>query len=131
MTTRPTAQKITMAALCLASVLSASTATYAQSNCGIGARPCREPAVERDRNIEVCFFTEVKFKQSHFCVGTERRTAFVEDIWKDRIESITVKNASLKICNEAKMRGECMYLSHDRAELPEDFFDQVYSFRVK
>jgi len=110
----------------------AATATVSAADAQqLQQRPRVQAPQTPDRPMEVCFFTEVGFKQSHFCVTDEKRIAFVEDVWKDRIESITVKNASVKICNEPKMRGECIYVGTDRKELPEGLFDQVYSFKVK
>lgn len=96
------------------------------------ARRYEKQSAEEDApQVRVCFYTETEFKRSHFCVTDMQRISFVEDAWKDRIESITVENASVRVCSEPKLRGECTTVHANNPELPPQVFDQVRSFNIR
>jgi len=80
---------------------------------------------------EVCFYTATDLKHAYFCVHGEHMVLPVEKIWRGRIQSIEVHHASLKICTEAMLSGDCMQTEQTQKALPTAFFNKVRSFQIR
>lgn len=92
----------------------------------------QQPAPTVNEDTEICFFTDFAYKQSHFCVRGEQRTTQLDAVWADNLKSIKiVKEGSVKICNEPNLTGDCTIISASYRELPEEFINNVQSFRIR
>lgn len=91
-----------------------------------------QPVETVNEDTEICFFTAFDYKKSNFCVRGEQRTMRVDAIWADRLKSIKIiKDGSVKICNEPNLGGNCTFISASHRELPEEFVNNVHSFRIR
>lgn len=126
-----TTKLILAAAISLVSISS----VFAQAAPNNPGRPPSTPqpvAETPNEDTEICFFTDFSFKESHFCVRGEQRTTQLDAIWADHLKSIKIaKEGSVKICNEPNLTGDCTIISASYRALPEEFINNVQSFRIR
>jgi len=77
-------------------------------------------------------FTEINFGGRYFCEAGSRTDNAVDAKWKNRIQSIEVRDgASVQICSQTNRQGECTNITSSDPELDPPLFNHVYSFRTK